>query len=76
MLYPVFFILCSVLICPILLSYPVLSCPVLTPVLSYTVRQAMDRCHRVGQVRPVVVYRLLTADSVEMLMMEKHRPVV
>jgi len=28
-------------------------------------KQAMDRCHRIGQVKPVVVYRLITAKSVE-----------
>lgn len=27
--------------------------------------QAMDRCHRIGQTRPVHVYRLATANSVE-----------
>lgn len=27
--------------------------------------QAMDRCHRIGQTRPVHVYRLITAHSVE-----------
>jgi len=34
--------------------------------------QAMDRCHRIGQKRPVVVYRLLTSGSVEIGMMEKQ----
>ncbi len=34
--------------------------------------QAMDRCHRIGQTRPVAVYRLLTANSVDMDMMEKQ----
>jgi len=33
--------------------------------------QAMDRCHRIGQTLPVAVYRLLTAGSVDMTMMEK-----
>ncbi len=27
--------------------------------------QAMDRCHRIGQTRPVLVFRLITACSVE-----------
>ncbi|XP_028407200.1 lymphoid-specific helicase-like [Dendronephthya gigantea] len=27
--------------------------------------QAQDRCHRIGQTKPVVVYRLITANSVE-----------
>ena len=34
--------------------------------------QAQDRCHRIGQTRPVVVYRLLTIGSVEIEMMEKQ----
>merc|ERR1712157_124839 len=34
--------------------------------------QAMDRCHRIGQTRPVAVYRLLTLGSVDIEMMEKQ----
>lgn len=34
--------------------------------------QAMDRCHRIGQTRPVAVYRLLTVGSVDIEMMEKQ----
>ncbi|KAG7374405.1 SNF2-related protein [Nitzschia inconspicua] len=34
--------------------------------------QAMDRCHRLGQTRPVAVYRLLTCNSVDIEMMEKQ----
>merc|ERR1740124_870300 len=34
--------------------------------------QAMDRCHRIGQTRPVAVYRLLTINTVDMEMMEKQ----
>jgi ATP-dependent DNA helicase len=34
--------------------------------------QAQDRCHRIGQEKPVVVYRLLTVDSVDIEMMEKQ----
>ena len=34
--------------------------------------QAMDRCHRMGQDRPVAVYRLLTVNSVDIEMMEKQ----
>ena len=34
--------------------------------------QAQDRCHRIGQNRPVMVYRLLTVGSVEISMMEKQ----
>jgi ATP-dependent DNA helicase len=33
--------------------------------------QAMDRSHRIGQTRPVAVYRLLTVGSVDIEMMEK-----
>ncbi|KAL2527005.1 ATP-dependent DNA helicase DDM1 [Abeliophyllum distichum] len=29
--------------------------------------QAMDRCHRIGQTKPVHVYRLATAQSIEVL---------
>ena len=36
--------------------------------------QAQDRCHRIGQKFPVVVYRLLTAGSVEIEMLEKQMP--
>jgi ATP-dependent DNA helicase len=32
--------------------------------------QAMDRCHRIGQTRPVHVYRLATAQSVECRMLK------
>lgn len=34
--------------------------------------QAQDRCHRIGQTKPVVTYRLLTAGSVEIDMMRKQ----
>lgn len=34
--------------------------------------QAMDRCHRIGQTRPVGVYRLLTLGSIDIEMMEKQ----
>ena len=34
--------------------------------------QAMDRAHRIGQTKPVVVYGLLTTGSVEIAMMEKQ----
>jgi len=34
--------------------------------------QAQDRCHRIGQKKPVVCYRMLTAGSVEIEMMEKQ----
>ncbi|XP_077491011.1 lymphoid-specific helicase-like [Amblyomma americanum] len=32
--------------------------------------QAMDRCHRIGQTRPVVVYRLVTRGTVEQRMLQ------
>jgi ATP-dependent DNA helicase len=34
--------------------------------------QAQDRCHRIGQTRNVLVYRLLTVGSVEIEMLEKQ----
>ncbi|KAK9477951.1 P-loop containing nucleoside triphosphate hydrolase protein [Lipomyces japonicus] len=33
--------------------------------------QAMDRAHRIGQTKPVIVYRLATANTVEQTMLEK-----
>jgi ATP-dependent DNA helicase len=33
--------------------------------------QAMDRCHRIGQTKPVLVFRLITANSVEEKMLAK-----
>jgi SNF2 family DNA or RNA helicase len=33
--------------------------------------QAMDRCHRIGQTKPVCVYRLITRNSVEVKILEK-----
>ncbi|GIL81977.1 hypothetical protein Vretimale_1453 [Volvox reticuliferus] len=33
--------------------------------------QAMDRCHRIGQTKPVLVFRLITANSVENRMLAK-----
>lgn len=42
-------------VCP--LSAGISSCLLLT--------QAMDRAHRIGQTRPVLVFRLATAHSVE-----------
>ena len=35
--------------------------------------QAQDRCHRIGQTKPVAVYRLITANSVEERMLAKAR---
>lgn len=34
--------------------------------------QAQDRCHRIGQSRNVMVYRLLTAGTMEIRMLEKQ----
>jgi SNF2 family DNA or RNA helicase len=35
--------------------------------------QAMGRAHRIGQQRPVTVYRLVTAGSIEERIVELHR---
>ncbi|CAM9739788.1 unnamed protein product [Phaeothamnion confervicola] len=34
--------------------------------------QAQDRCHRLGQTRPVVVYRLITVGSIEVEMLKRQ----
>ena len=34
--------------------------------------QATDRAHRIGQERPVTVYRLITKDSIEASIVEMH----
>lgn len=33
--------------------------------------QAQDRCHRIGQTRPVVVYRLVTANTIDQRIVER-----
>ncbi|XP_066276404.1 lymphoid-specific helicase-like isoform X2 [Branchiostoma lanceolatum] len=33
--------------------------------------QAQDRCHRIGQTRPVVVYRLITANTIDQRIVER-----
>ena len=33
--------------------------------------QAQDRCHRIGQTRPVVVYRFVTADTIDQRIVER-----
>ncbi|KAK9541065.1 hypothetical protein VZT92_001141 [Zoarces viviparus] len=33
--------------------------------------QAQDRCHRIGQTKPVVVYRLVTANTIDQKILEK-----
>jgi SNF2 family DNA or RNA helicase len=35
--------------------------------------QASDRAHRIGQTRPVTIYRLVMADSIESRIVELHR---
>lgn len=51
--------LCSVLLMPLLLGF----CTVTSLPVWWV--QAMDRAHRIGQTRPVLVFRLATAHSVE-----------
>lgn len=33
--------------------------------------QAQDRCHRIGQVNPVVVYRFVTANTIDQRIVER-----
>ena len=33
--------------------------------------QAQDRCHRIGQTKPVVVYRFLTSNTVDQKIVER-----
>lgn len=33
--------------------------------------QAQDRCHRIGQTKPVVVYRLVTANTIDEKILER-----
>lgn len=33
--------------------------------------QAQDRCHRIGQTKPVVVYRFVTANTVDQKIVER-----
>lgn len=33
--------------------------------------QAQDRCHRIGQSRPVIVYRLVTADTIDQRIIDR-----
>ena len=33
--------------------------------------QAQDRCHRIGQTRPVVIYRLVTANTIDQRIVER-----
>lgn len=33
--------------------------------------QAQDRCHRIGQTKPVVVYRFVTGNTVDEMIVER-----
>lgn len=33
--------------------------------------QAQDRCHRIGQTKPVLVYRLITANTIDQKILER-----
>jgi ATP-dependent DNA helicase len=35
--------------------------------------QAQDRVHRIGQLKPVIIYRLITSNSIEKKILEKAR---
>ncbi|MEQ2178694.1 hypothetical protein GOODEAATRI_016742, partial [Goodea atripinnis] len=39
--------------------------------MSYTERDENDRCHRIGQTKPVVVYRLVTANTIDQKILER-----
>ncbi len=41
------------------------------PAIARLVAQAMDRAHRIGQTKPVLVLRLATANSVEGKMLKR-----
>merc|ERR1719387_211593 len=51
-----------------LLFFPSSPSPSPSPILFM---QAMDRCHRIGQTKPVLVFRLITAGSVEERMLRR-----
>jgi len=33
--------------------------------------QAQDRCHRIGQMKPVIVYRFVTANTIDQEIVER-----
>ena len=33
--------------------------------------QAQDRCHRIGQTRPVMIYRMVTAGTIDQKIVER-----
>lgn len=33
--------------------------------------QAQDRCHRIGQTKPVIVYRFVTANTIDQKIVER-----
>ena len=33
--------------------------------------KAQDRCHRIGQTRPVMIYRLVTANTIDQKIVER-----
>ena len=43
----------------------------LTHYIEYTCLQAQDRCHRIGQTRPVMIYRLVTANTIDQKIVER-----
>ena len=73
-----YLLLCLVFFCALFTSVPCLllclvySCALFTPVPQNPQAdlQAQDRCHRIGQTKPVVVYRFVTANTIDQQVVE------
>ena len=71
-------LLCLIYFCALFTSVPYLllcliySCVLFSPVPQNPQAdlQAQDRCHRIGQTKPVVVYRFVTANTIDQQVVE------